>query len=283
MKDLSNDVMIHKKSGNLEYLQFKRLLKYEDILTHAFTTRLGGVRDDQNSTPNFSFNNDEEKENVLKNYEIICKELDLDIANIVCTLQNHTSRVEIITKYDRGAGINSPYIADYYDGVITNDKNTILRTVCADCTLILLFDPVRKVIANIHAGWRGVVSEIVKNTMEQLTFYYKCNLNDIIACTGPAMNSCCFEFSKSDMYHFDKYKDINGLVIEHENDTKCYVDLSKIIKFQLIENGIIEENIEISNICTKCNNDVFFSHRGEDGKTGRQIMIAGLKWEVQNE
>ena len=126
---------------------------------------------------------------MYKNYEKICKIINLNSNNVVRPLQTHTNCVKNI--YNE-IGI-LPKGLENVDGLITNQKNKILSVIFADCTPIFLYDPKKNVIGNIHSGWKGTVSKIGKVAIEKMIKEYGCNVQDIIACIGPTIRKCHFE------------------------------------------------------------------------------------------
>ena len=168
MQDLSNSKIIHIKKDGIEYIQFKKLLEYPE-LKHAFTLRPLDFA---------GFNTYEEKrEIVTENYKKICDSLEINYKNICRPQQTHTNRVEIVNEGDEGI-----YLEKYknVDGLITNKKEKALVLAFADCMPLLFYDPVKKVIANIHSGWRGTVQTISRNAVNEMISYYKCKPSDII-------------------------------------------------------------------------------------------------------
>ena len=142
----------------------------------------------------------------------------------------------------------------------------------ADCTPVFFYDHVKKVIGLAHAGWRGTLLNIAGKMVKAFVNDFNSNPSDIRIAIGPSLGSCCFEVDKdvADLFlsengEFEKYMEIK--------EPKYYFNLWEINKYLLMKEGIKEENIEISGICTKCNNDLFFSHRGQGGKRG---LLAGI-------
>ena len=145
-------------NGELLYITFPKLEK-TGIVNHLFSTRLGGVSNGQNKSMNLSFNNDDTRENVLKNYEILCKAICTDTHNLVLSRQTHTDNIKIVDESHRGTGIFKDSFSDI-DGLITGKPKVALVTQYADCTPLLFCDPVKKIIATSQSGWRGSVKEI---------------------------------------------------------------------------------------------------------------------------
>lgn len=241
--DLSNETVIHIKSKNQEFLQFKRLLDYSDIISHAYS--VGIDKDYRTFKPNKTDLELKEYEKNIKNYKILCEEINLDYKNIIKAKQAHTKNVLKIDEIKNNKKIDTDENAD---GLITNKNNIILATTNADCILLLFFDPVKKVIANIHSGWKGTIQEISVETVNKMKDLYGCEPKDIIVCIAPSIRKCHFEVDK-DVYQmfYDKFNRLGNLekFIEQKND-KWYIDTVYINKEILKQAGIKEENIEDS-------------------------------------
>ena len=273
--DLSNNIVLHIKKQNQEYLQFKKLLKYSDIITHAYS--LGIDKNYRtykaNKTP---LENEIYVEN-LKNYQTLCEANELNYQNIYKASQAHTDNIKIVKKIDSNEKISET--TEKTDGLITNQKDIILSTTNADCILLLFFDPIKKVIANVHSGWRGTIQEISVKTIEKMKKEYDCNPKDIIVCICPSIRKCHFEVDK-DVYdiYYDKFKKLGNVeeFIEKKGE-KWYIDTVKINKIILKNAGILEDNIEDCNICSVCNKKYIHSYRAEGKKYGLSTAIIMLK------
>ena len=269
MKDLSNENIIHIKKGELEYIQFKRLLEYEDVL-HCFT--LKPLDFGSNATYQGK------REEIEKSLEKLSKEFEFDVKNICRPKQTHTDKVEKIEDGDEGI-----YISKFnnVDGFVTDKENKLLVLSFADCTPLLFYDPVKKVIANTHSGWKGTLQTIGVRTIEKMKKEYGCKLEDIICCIGPHIRKCHFEVDKDvrDLFYnkFKNLKEIDNIIEFNEDNNKYYIDIAKINKQTLLNIGLKEENIIDSNICTVCNQDICHSYRAEKDLSGRAVTIIYLK------
>lgn len=271
MGDLSNENVIHIKKNGIEYLQFRRLLEYSDILTHCFTLK----------PLDFGNNNnyEQKKDIVTSNYKLICGELDIDYKNIVRPYQTHTNNVKEVGE---SLGIFAKEYTDI-DGLITDKKNIALSLTYADCTPIYLFDPIKKAIGNIHSGWQGTVKRIAENSIKKMVEVYGSEPKDIICAIGPTIRKCHFEVQEDVKEIFEnEFRNIEfctkntvgaGEALDQE---KYYIDTVTINKTMLMEMGIKEENIIDSNICTLCNPDLIHSYR-KDKSEGRNTAIIMLK------
>lgn len=272
-RDLSNDTVIHVKNNNCEYLQFKKLLKYKNIISHAYSV---GIQ------KNFrTINSNMEKlpqdiyEKNFVNYRNICKELCLDEENLIRAKQGHTDNVLCIDSLEKEDTIDS---IEVIDGLITNKKGLILSTTNADCILFLMFDPIKKIIANVHSGWKGTLQEISVKTVRKMKEKYGCNPKDIIVCICPSIRKCHFEVGEDvkELFYnqFEKQKNVDQFIIR-END-KWFIDTVLINKIILKEAGVLEENIEDSSICSVCNCDKIHSYRAEGENYGLATAIISL-------
>ena len=264
-KDLTNDVVIHQEKDGIQYLQFKKLLEYEDQLAHCFSTRIGGV----GGHLNLRFSENEVKDHIVSNYKKICDVIGVNHKDLVFAKQVHEDVIRIVGEENRGEGIIKPGPKDGCDGLITNFSKVPLVTLYADCVPVIFYDPVKKIIAMSHAGWRGTVKKIPAKTIARMHEQYKCNLDNIIACIGPSIGSCCFEVDEPVVNEFKHAFGFWPEIIEPSSLEKSRINLWKANSLQLIEAGLKEENVQVSEICTTCNTDIFYSYRAEQGKTGR--------------
>lgn len=267
--DLSNENVVYIKNKEVEYIQFKRLLEYEDILTHAFTLKPLDFGDNGNFK--------DKKDIVINNYKQICNELNIDYKNIVRPYQTHTNNVK---KVGENKGI---FLEEYtsVDGLITNKPNNILSLTFADCTPIYLFDPNKRAIGNIHSGWQGTVKQIAKKSIEKMIETYGSNPKDIICVIGPTIRKCHFEVEDDvkEMFsnQFNCMEDIITKGEIKQGKQKYYIDTVKINKNMLMEMGLREENIIDSKICTVCNCNLIHSYRKEGKTAGRNTALIMLK------
>lgn len=259
MKDYDDEIITHIKNGNLEYLQFKKL--NELGIKNAITLRHGGVSKGIYSSLNFRFNSHDDKENIIKNYEIIAKELKLKDNKIYKAKQNHTNNILVLTNENKDDYYLLKESKDVYDAYITNTKDIPLLITTADCCAIILYDPVKKVIANLHSGWRGTINRIVVKVVNKMVNDFGCNPKNIYAFFGPSIRKCCF--SSEDEAFKKKFTDIwkneDDYIEYEENSKRFHIDLIYLITSDLKKLGI--KNIDIANICTACNSDDFYSYR----------------------
>lgn len=270
----SKNLKINQKD-ELVYITFPRLLSCGAV-RHTFSTRLGGVSEGQFATMNTSFSSGDSFEKVEENYRRLCGAVGIDISHLVLSRQTHTNNVRIVTREDCGTGYTKPSFNDV-DGLITNESGVALVTQYADCTPLLFCDPVKRVCATSHAGWRGTVSQIGKVTVDKMVDEFGCKREDIIAAIGPCICQSCYEV---DTPVFDAFVesgiDITDVFCEGRDENHFMLNLVQANKNILISAGIKEENVDISDICTCCNSNELHSHRATAGKRGNLAAIIEL-------
>lgn len=270
----SKNLKINQRDG-LVYITFPRL-EACGAVRHTFSTRLGGVSTGQYSTMNTSFSSGDEFDNVEENYRRLCGAVGIDISHLVLSRQTHTNNVRTVTRDDCGTGYTKPSFCDV-DGLVTNQSGVALVTQYADCTPLLFCDPVKRVCATSHAGWRGTVSGIGRVTVEKMVNEFGCNTKDIIAAIGPCICDKCYEVDTPVLDAFaESGMDITGVFREGRDSEHFMLNLVQANKNILISAGIREENIDISDICTCCNASELHSHRATAGKRGNLAAIIEL-------
>ncbi len=272
----SNDRIIVQKKSDLEYIEFRNLKNYQDILTHCFTTRLGGVSSGDCTSLNLSFNRNDSRENVLANYHIIAGAIGADFNKMVLSHQVHDNKIRYVGSGDAGKGLTRESDIIGYDGLTTDVPGIPLVTFYADCVPVLMLDPVKKAITAVHSGWKSTLANISLEALRLMQERYKSNMEDLQVAVGPSICKNCFEVG-AEVYELfmDKYPWCDTY-IDRFND-KYHINLQQIIKRVLTDSGVPEKNILLSDTCTKCNNDMFFSYRGDRRKTGSLAAIMMLK------
>lgn len=263
------------KKDELVYIQFPKLLKCDGV-RHIFSTRHGGVSEGDCKSMNLNFERDSNRENVIKNYKILCDAVGIDFDGLVLSKQTHTNNVVTVTEEHRGTGISKPSFNDV-DGLVTNCPKVGLVTQYADCTPLVFYDPVKRVIATSHAGWRGTVKLIGKCTVDKMVKEFGCDPKDIIAGIGPNIGQCCYEVDDPVIDEFKKLTFLNlPDFVTPKGGGKYMLNLAEANRQILIHSGIKPENIDITDICTCCNSEDLHSHRASKGKRGTIGIIIEL-------
>lgn len=257
--------IVTNKIGALEYLTAQGI-----AVPHCFTTRFGGVSGGHLSSLNIGIHRGDQWENVLKNYEILGDALGFDTRKVVLSHQTHTDTVLRVGVAEQGSGLIGPELPEC-DGLVTNEPGTALVIFTADCTPILLHDPVTGAVGAAHAGWRGTAAAIAAKTVAAMEREFGSRPEDIRAAIGPNIGQCCFQ-TDADVpeamlaaFGTEVEKDIR------QSGKKYYVNLKKINALVLRRAGV--EHIDISTDCTACQNRRFWSHRVTGGLRGSQGAI----------
>lgn len=239
------------------------------FVNHAFSTRIGGVSTDEFKSMNLNFKRGDIPERVTENYKIFCKAAGFSYESLVSSSQDHHTNVRCVTKADCGIGIYRPHDIESVDALVTNEPGVTLVTHYADCTPIYFADPEKKVIALAHAGWKGTVGKIGEATVDVMQEEYGCDPTDIIAVVGPAIGMCCYEVDTPVYEQFASLTELKPAYFTKSlGHGKYMLDLKETNRRMLLEAGLLSINITISDVCTKCNSGLLYSHRASGGKRG---------------
>lgn len=256
--------MEEKIIGNVKYLTFKLFNKY-NFFKHGFSTRIGGVSEGYYSSMNLRLGSSDLKENINENFDLFLNVFDLDKKNTILSDQVHGSRVISIKNIK-----NNEF--KECDGLISDLSNIGLMTFHADCVPVYFVDIKKKIVGLVHSGWKGTYLGISKNIIKKFVEGYESNVEDIIVGIGPAIENCCYEVGLDVYNKFINKNTIYKKFFTKRND-KYMMDLKGIIYYDLINHNIKKCNIEKSELCTKCRNDLFFSHRRHGLKRGTMAAI----------
>ncbi|ANQ49225.1 peptidoglycan editing factor PgeF [Flammeovirga sp. MY04] len=251
----------------LETLSFS-LLK-DDPLHHFITTRNGGVSQVPFDSLNLGNLAHDKKEDVQENRKRVKEALGCD--HLFIGDQQHTNTIGIIKEDNLEDLISSPLPFPKTDGLITNVKGVGLVTLAADCTPILLFDPIQKVIGAIHSGWKGTELKILTKGIEVMINEFGCLPSDIKVCFGPFIKKETYEIGLEVAKLFEEaYPEIIDQVLsKHPDVQKRYLDITACQKYQCKINGILEQNIEFMPINTYTDRRFFSARKASPNQTGR--------------
>lgn len=231
-------------------------------LVHGVLTRHGGLSRPPYDSLNTSYTVGDQPEKVTHNLTKI-KDL-IGARRLIFMNQSHGDRILLLPKGRHFPCGSIPSA----DAVITDIPRFAVLVRQADCQAVILFDPIRRVVANVHCGWRGHVNNILKKTVIQMTEAFACNPSDLLAAIGPSLGPCCAEFVS--------HKEIFPTAFQQFMVRENHFDLWSTSRWQLERVGLRKEHIEIAGICTRCSTHLFYSYRGE-GRTGRFGTIAMLR------
>ncbi len=302
--------MIEQRRDNACYLQFSHYLQFPEI-THGIFTRLGGYSPDPFQGLNTALSVGDSLENVLRNRLLVLQSLGIEDYPCVTIWQVHGADVATFNPNQniwddwRTDWQHRSYMVDGHeliwtlkprrkaDAVITRQFGVALVQSFADCTPILFYDPVQRAIGMTHGGWRGTARGIALATVEAMQQQFGCNPRDICAGIAPAIGSCCYEVSEQvyklymgeeqfpEMPAREKYrKAVRESAVfstrQLPERVSIRLDIRETNYNQLLIAGLLPEHIEMPDICTGCSTDLFFSHRIEQGKTGRFPVVMAL-------
>ncbi|MBQ4058905.1 MAG: peptidoglycan editing factor PgeF [Lachnospiraceae bacterium] len=267
------------EKDNVTYITFQKLSQYSEDLMHGFSTRLGGISKNHLGSMNLSFTRGDERENVLENHRRFANALEYDETQLVFSNQVHLTNFHKVTKEDCGKGITRESDILEIDGLVTDEPGIPLITFYADCVPLFFYDPMKKVIAMAHSGWKGTVERIGAKMISYMKEEYHSNPKDIVCAIAPSICQKCYEVSEDVALRFldvfgDKYGD--ELLYKKENG-KYQLNLHKACEITLLEAGITKEHLDITDICTCCNPEFLFSHRASNGMRGNLAGVMMLK------
>ncbi|MBW8330408.1 MAG: peptidoglycan editing factor PgeF [Prolixibacteraceae bacterium] len=249
--------------GRLSVFKFESFRKYKDI-AHFITTKEGWI---SGNKPRFTGDQEADYSGFRKELAISC---EVKVEKFMFPRQTHSDHIVEVT-----SGTDSTIISGT-DALITNEPGLFICVQTADCVPILLFDPQKKVVAAIHAGWRGTVSKIAQKTIQQMTEKFDCQPTDIVAGIGPSIHMHAYEVGAEVVEAVNaNFNNSSALLKPSLNEGRAYFDLWEANQTVLIESGIPEENIELMGLCSFEHSDLFYSARRDGADTGR--MVSGIR------
>ncbi len=262
--------IIAEKIGNLEYLVAGNI-----GVPHGFTTRRGGVSEGIFGSMNLNLRDGETMSNVEKNLRILGENIGFSPEKLVLTHQIHSDLVRTVTSADALGYYHKDY--PECDALVTKEPGVALMVFTADCTPILLWDPVTGAVGAAHAGWRGTAADICGKTVAKMA-QLGADPAHIRAAIGPNIGQCCFETDAEVPLAMEKAFGSTVWKFVRQNGDKYYVNLKEINALALRRAGVTK--IDISSDCTMCQPDRFWSHRYTHGLRGSQGAVIVCK-EVQ--
>ncbi len=266
--------------ANLWYGEFSIFPR--TMITAAVSARQGGVSEGVYRSLNLALHVGDKPEAVIENRRRFLEVLELDFDKLVTAQQTHSDRVAVVTAADAGRG-NRVYAdaLENTDALVTNVPALPLMVFVADCTPVLLFDPVKMAIGAVHAGWRGSYDAIAARAVETMTAAYGSRPEDILATIGPSINGVDYEVGSELAELFTARFGENvvrerGMVLT-EGYEKEHLDLWAVNQYVLEQAGVPSDNISNANVSTDSNHELFFSFRHDNGQTGRLAAVIALK------
>lgn len=250
-----------------------------DIFIHGYSKRFGGISayPGMNSLNLvYSLRKPDSLLTVKENARRLCSYLGVDPTKYNLAKANHGNTIWVYEDTQ----------PETYDGIITKTQGVTVASPAADCNMLLLADPIRKVCGAIHAGWKGILAGIVEVAVKTMVTTYQCNPGDIVASIGPSLSVCCCEFGVEDSKKFLKIGE--DVVVWFEGKEKPHLDLRLATRILLEKSGVKSEKIDDGlrgsdstpdiAVCTKCDfKKEFFSYRRDGAKFGNQAAFISIK------
>ncbi|MDD7389779.1 MAG: peptidoglycan editing factor PgeF [Lachnospiraceae bacterium] len=273
------DTIRLNQEGEVPYFYFP-LLQDTGLVHHGFSTRLGGVSSGEFASMNFNMTRGDDLSNVEENFRRFCRAVGCDWEKAILSHQTHTVNVQAVTedmiKPGRTLMEKKPFTD--VDGLITEVPEAVLVTSFADCVPLYFLDPVRHVIGLSHSGWRGTVNHMGEVTVNRMKETYGSRPEDILACIGPSICRDCYEVGPEVAEAFQTAfsgKEADQ-ILQKNAAGKYQLDLWKANEQILLNAGISEEHIAVTNVCTCCNPELLFSHRYTKGRRGNLSAFLSL-------
>ncbi|GAW68929.1 laccase family multicopper oxidase [Geoanaerobacter pelophilus] len=262
-----------QKAGKIQYL--KPALSAGGAVA-GFTTRHEGVSRPPYNSLNLGSNTLDSSHNVEGNRSLLARSLGSTLDRFLTVSQVHGTDLLVI---DAPNPELSHFLKLECDGIVTNQPGIMIAICVADCVPILLHDPVKRVVAALHAGWQGTVGNIVGKGVEAMTTLFGCECKDIRAAIGPHISGCCYEVDQPVRDAFKKAGAAWDLAAKEQGDGKWLLDLGEANRLLLKDAGLRADQIQSSDLCVSCNQELFFSYRRDGGDTGRQVGFIMLEEE----
>jgi len=235
-------------------------------LSHGFFARLGGTSPPPFASLNMGVATGDSQANVRANREIVRQALGLK--RLAAVRQVHGDRIAAVND---GLPEDPLHPLAEADGMVTGRQGIGLLIKVADCVSILLCDPSAKSIGAVHAGWQGLVKGVIGQAVEAMAAQLNSHPARMLAGIGPCLGPCCAEFVN--------YRREFPTSLWKYKDGRDHFDLPAMARDQLIEAGLFARNIQTLTLCTRCREDLFFSHRGQGTATGRLAAVIGFRVE----
>jgi YfiH family protein len=233
-------------------------------------------RDGPGLAGNLAFSRGPDPASVLAARSRWCQRIGVDPAGLVLARQVHGVHVERITPAERGRGALAAIPLPDADALATDAPGVALVVVSADCVPVVLVDPARRVAAVAHAGWRGMIAGVVQATVAHLVDWYGCRPPDLLAGVGPSIGPCCYavgpEVARSAETRYGP-----GVLLPGPAPDNPRFDLWAAGRLALLESGLGADRIELADECTRCRNDLYFSHRAEGSQRGLFGLIVSFE------
>ncbi len=272
---MQNEPFVLQKQNNLTIKPFGQL---ENSPVVGFSTRKSGYSLNPYASLNLGLHVDDECDKVIENRKKLANDIEFPLDRWVFSEQVHGNKIKKVKEADCGSGtLHMNDAIKGTDGMYTTEKNILLASLYADCVPLYFFSPIYSAVGLAHAGWKGTVAKIGPNMIRIWSGNENIPLQSIYVAIGPSISQQNYEV---DHYVIDKVNDVitnsNDLSYKEIGNNKYLLDLKQLNKQLLIEAGIREDHIFVSNLCTFNESELFFSYRRQE-RTGRMMSFIGMK------
>ncbi|WP_099158006.1 peptidoglycan editing factor PgeF [Virgibacillus ndiopensis] len=260
---------------DISYLHIEKWQELNPNLRVGFTTRKGGISKEPFKSFNLGLHVPDDKNDVIKNRQLLSSKLDIPLDDWVAGEQIHSNRIKIINNKDKGRGaVSFQDSLESIDGIITNQAGILCTAFFADCVPLFFFDPVSNYIGIAHAGWKGTVNRIAEQMVLKLQ-EAEVDISNLLVAIGPCISQKAYEVDDYVINHLSKEMiDKTAIKTKHNH---YLLDLKQLNVEILLQCNVLRNNIDITNYCTLRDESLFFSHRRDNGKTGRMLGYIGYK------
>lgn len=255
--DTQNDF---KDYSDIEIKKF-RILEFFPELLHGFSTRRGGFSKAPFKGLNLGMHTGDGQSTVTKNRNLFYETLGVEPNQLVFPEQVHSDNIYVA----RRSGI-----VPKCDALITNHKRLFLTVQTADCFPVFIFDPDEGVVGLVHSGWRGTKMNICGKTIDKMVADFGCKAENLFVAIGPGVRQDCYQVDEKTAESFDK----QYLIADGPGHYK--LDLQGVLRAQILERGVLDENLEYDETCTHCAEDMYYSYRRDKEASGRMMGIIGI-------
>lgn len=260
-----------RRSIKLRLVQFS-IFSSVSGFHHALSTRQSGVSSNEFDSLNLGFHVGDELELVRENRRLWAEKVGFDSARLVAAQQTHGVNFYVVSREDIGRGaLDFEMAIPDCDALLTRETNVPILILVADCAPVLLVDPIQKACAVVHAGWRGALEGVAGKAVRAMNSEFGSKPRDILAAIGSCLSVDNLEVGEEVALRVEA---VNTRAIIRENYEKPHLDLRALVFEDLFQSGVEANRIEVSPLCPKERSDLFFSHRGQNGRAGRFGLVA---------
>lgn len=258
-------------SEDLTYMLLQQWQTFDRNLIAGMTTRQDGVSAPPFQSLNMALHVGDDSRQVIANRKRLAGKLNVPLNNWVSAEQVHGSAIRKVEDEDRGKGTTTLQDAiPETDGLYTRQRNLLLTMLFADCVPLYFYAPAEGIVGLAHAGWRGTTANIAGKMVEKWTELEGVPPHHIFATIGPSIGKCCYEVDRRVINEVNQVLETEDSRPYQQIDKNHFqLDLRRLNHQLLIKAGVLDQQIARTSYCTSCHNDLFFSHRKENGKTGR--------------